>query len=412
MGTGQGLRSSTIHQSRLGNAHRLQRAFPSDVMSGRPTVLSVLDMNPRKLGSMEEYAAQVSRVLHRRGGRSVMAFTHLPPPDVSGLFEGTETAFEVFRRQPARHLYFDVSRLCRKHHPDVVHIHFLEQFSSLALVPRLAGARLTVFTDHFRQPQSLSLPTRTSLRLWNLFVPGLAHLRLIAISEHIRRTLTECYGVSTATITTVLNGVNLSRFSGEPDNLRRQVRNEVGLSPDSQIIMAVAALIPQKGIDDFLRAARQILGRRPGATFVVVGDGPEDAALRAQAGQLGISAKVLFTGLRNDVHRLMQAADVIVVPSVWQEPAGLVVLEAMASARPVVATCVGGIPEYLQDGSTGVLVEARAPQQIAEAVLRLLDSPETAAAMGAAGQKRVQQLFTLERWAEETVQVYDRGLGL
>ena len=223
------------------------------------TVLSVLDMNPRKLGSMEEYCAQISRALRQRGWRSVMAFTHLPPAEVTALFDGTDTAFEVFRREPRGALFSDVSALCRKHHPDVVHIHFLEQFSLLALVPRFAGARLTVFTDHFRQPQSLSLTTRLSLRLWNLFVPGLAHLRLIAISEHIRRTLMENYGVGAPDITTVLNGVNVNRFSCEPAALRGQIRSELSLPQDSQIVMAVAALNTQKCIDDYLRAPYLIL---------------------------------------------------------------------------------------------------------------------------------------------------------
>jgi glycosyltransferase involved in cell wall biosynthesis len=379
-------------------------------MSGRPTVLSVMDLNPRKLGSMEEYAAQMSRALHQRGWRSVMAFIHPPPAGIAALFDGTDTAFEVFRRQPVSHLYSDLFGLCRKYRPEVVHIHFLEQFSLLALLPRLAGARLTVFTDHFRQPQPLSLATRISLRLWNFFVPGLARLRLIAISAHIRRTLVDCYGVGASTIATVLNGVNVSRFSGEPNTVRREIRSELGIALESAIVMTVAALIPQKGIDDFLQAAARILARRPDVAFVIVGDGPEDSALRAQADQLGIFSKVRFTGLRSDVHRLMPAADVIVVPSVWQEPAGLVVLEAMASARPVVATRVGGIPEYLEEGQTGVLVDPGMPQQIAEAVRHLLDSPETAATMGAAGRRRIQRLFTMERWAEETVKVYERGL--
>jgi len=86
------------------------------------------------------------------------------------------------------------------------------------------------------------------------------------------------------------------------------------------------------------------------------------------------------------------------------------VLEAMAAARPVVAMRVGGIPEYLEEGKSGVLVDPHMPRQIAEAVLHLLDSPQTAATMGIAGRQRVQELFTMERWAEETVKVYEKGL--
>lgn len=378
-------------------------------MRPAPTVLSVLDMNPRKLGSMEEYAAGVSGALRERGCRSVMAFTAPVPAHVQSAFAGTETTFETFRRAPRRHFYLDVADLIRRYRPSVAHFHFLEQFSLLPLVPRALGVPLVVFTDHFRQPLPLGWSTRLSLALWNATVPRIAHLRLIAISEHIRRVLIEGYGVPPRRIHLVLNGVNPARFSGA--NGASQLRSELAIPADARLVMTVAALIPQKGVADLLTAAPQVLQHEPKAFFVIVGDGPLRNVLEHQAEAGGIASRVRFTGLRSDVHRLLALAEAVVVPSVWQEPAGLVVLEAMASGKPVIATRVGGIPEYIEEGVSGVLVEPNRPDRIADALCRLLVFPDQAREMGRAGRKRVLERFSMGRWVEETVRVYEEGLG-
>jgi glycosyltransferase involved in cell wall biosynthesis len=107
----------------------------------------------------------------------------------------------------------------------------------------------------------------------------------------------------------------------------------------------------------------------------------------------------------------MAAADVVAVPSVWQEPAGLMVIEAMASGRPVIATRVGGIPEYLEHEVTGILVQPHAPEQLARAILRLLNSATEANAMGRAGRARVETHFSMERWIGDTVELYAKAIA-
>jgi glycosyltransferase involved in cell wall biosynthesis len=172
------------------------------------------------------------------------------------------------------------------------------------------------------------------------------------------------------------------------------------------VVAAAAALIPVKGISYLLQAAGVFLKTHPKTIVLVAGDGPLLETLKEEAALLGIEENVRFLGLISNVDQLMAVADVVVVPSVWQEPAGLVVIEGMASGRPVVATRVGGIPEYIKDGVTGILVERRSAQQIADAVGQLLAFSERAQEMGRAARRAAKTEFSTARWVAETLESY------
>jgi glycosyltransferase involved in cell wall biosynthesis len=115
--------------------------------------------------------------------------------------------------------------------------------------------------------------------------------------------------------------------------------------------------------------------------------------------------------LRSDVERMMGMADIVVIPSVWQEPAALVSSEAMAMERPVVATRVGGLPELVADGVTGHIIEPHAPQQLAAALLELLASPGEMERLGSAGRSRVARLFSMDRWIADTLRILAESTG-
>ena len=379
---------------------------------GRVTrVLSILFLDPCKFGSMEEYAVCLSRELDRRGWQSVLVFSQPVREPVLSHFAGTNATLLSFHRGGKLGPYRSLFGIQRRFRADVVHLHFFNQFSILPIVFRLAGARIVVFTDHVRQPQPISFRTRVLCRLWDRIVFPLFGTRVLAISEHIKRTLVGCYQMRPERVQVIPNGVNLSRFVVPSEERLRSLRDELGIGPQARVVICASNLRPEKGIDDLLRAAKQVSTSAPEALFLIVGEGPEAEPLRKLATQLHIQANVRFLGLRSDVHDLMAMADVVAVPSVWQEPAGLVVIEGMAVGRPVVATRVGGIPEYLADGEAGLLVEPRAPGQLAEALLRVLSSPLEATKMGRAGRRRVEQFFTMERWVGETIACYERALG-
>jgi glycosyltransferase involved in cell wall biosynthesis len=204
--------------------------------------------------------------------------------------------------------------------------------------------------------------------------------------------------------------VNVSRFAAPTSDGRAALFSEFGISLDKKLIVAAGYFIPEKGLSDLLKAAAKVRETRKDVVFILVGDGPLERQLKEEAHSLGIDDIVRFTGLRFDVDRFMSASDAVVVPSTWQEPAGLVVVEAMATSRPVIASRVGGIPEYLSEGEAGLLVEPGNPTQIAEAILKILNDGPMAQRMGIAGRQRAEQLFSMEKWVADTMALYEPAL--
>lgn len=374
------------------------------------TVVSVLNLNPRKLGSMEDFMACLSRALAARTWRHVLVFAAPPAEPVHSVLEPTGCIIEVAPCSGPRSC-LQLARIVWKHRPQVVHFHFLDQFSLLPVLAWFSGANLTVFTEHTRVPRAMSMRARMKMLFFDRIVFRCLRTQIVAISEHIKQTLVENYQTSADRIVVVYNGVNLARFGGSGREQTGPLREEFGIPPESPVIVTAAHFIPEKGVEYLLEGAKRVVAEKPEALFLLVGDGPQSQVLRQQAAELGIQDNVRFTGLRSDVHRLMEMADIVAVPSVWQEPAGLVVIEGMASGRPVVATRVGGIPEYLVDQVTGILVEPRSPEELAAALLRLLNSPAEAQSMGRAGRERAASLFSMERWVSDTLATYAPVMG-
>lgn len=190
----------------------------------------------------------------------------------------------------------------------------------------------------------------------------------------------------------IRNGADARRFRDEP-------------SPVPGRVLAVARLAPQKRVDLLIRALAQVRLEHPQAELHVVGDGPDRRLLEATAADLGVSGAVRFLGERDDVPGLLAKAACVALASDY-ESCPLVVLEAMASGVPVVATAVGGVPELIQDGRTGILVPHGSVEGLAEGIASLIRDPGTAQAMGRAGRCRVGDSFSLGRSVATTESVY------
>ncbi len=168
--------------------------------------------------------------------------------------------------------------------------------------------------------------------------------------------------------------------------------------------------MPEKGYRHLLDGAALLERTKPGVHWILVGDGELRSELEAQARRLGLASHVHFTGWRDDVAELLTLADVFVLPS-ESEGFGRVLVEAMAMGCPVVATNVGGIPDIVLDGETGLLVEPANPVAFAHAVRTLLDEPTRAARLGAAGRARAESTFSLGAHVDAVERVYDEVLG-
>jgi glycosyltransferase involved in cell wall biosynthesis len=175
-------------------------------------------------------------------------------------------------------------------------------------------------------------------------------------------------------------------------------------------VLSIGRFVAEKGHRHLLEAAARIERTKPGAHWVLVGAGELEASLKHQARGLGLESRVHFTGWRDDIPEVLAVSDVFVLPS-ESEGFGRVVVEAMAMARPVVATAVGGVPEIVQDGQTGILVPPSDPAALADAVRSLLDDPARASRLGAAGRARAESRFTLTAHVDGVERVYAEVLG-
>lgn len=244
-------------------------------------------------------------------------------------------------------------------------------------------------------------------RGWDWLLGQMA-TRIVAVSEAVRCRLSP--GGLEKKTRVIYNGVELApyvRANGA------QVRRELGQGA-KWLIGMVARLTEEKDHETFLQAASRIAAQLSGVRFLVVGGDPDPGQgrqreLRRLADELGLGERLVFAGERSDLPELMASLDLL-IHCAHQEGFGRVLVEAMAAGRAVVATAVGGIPEVVADGQTGILVPAGDPEGVANAALALLSDPGRRQAMGRAGQVRAQRLFSLEAHVAQIQALYEEVL--
>lgn len=198
---------------------------------------------------------------------------------------------------------------------------------------------------------------------------------VLAVSRESAEYMKREWGVCAARLTAIHNGVDVDHFRPARPGEAARVRGELGLHPGHNLIVCVANLLPVKGIDVLLRAWQQVSARQPAARLLLVGDGPLRHELQGLAWELGCRDSVLFAGARENVAELLRAADLFALPSRY-EACSNAILEAQASALPVVACDTGGNPELIASGVTGWLVRPGSPDALAERLLALLTDEE------------------------------------
>lgn len=310
-----------------------------------------------------------------------------------------------------------VARLLRRLHVDVVHTHI---YSSM-IVFRIAGAiaRVPIRVSMIPAPMPLDVPLmrRLDLATWRL------DHRILGGCGYTSRRYVEL-GVPASRVRTVPYGIDPGGFDPEAAN-RQRVRNEWGISDDTPLVGQIAFFYPRlqgkglpellqdrgiKGHEDLLAAARLVIDMRPDVRFAVVGDGFGEAGvryfdeMRQLAHELELDDAVFFAGRRKDLVDVIAALDVSVQCSLTENYGGT--LESLAMERPMVATRVGGMPEVVIDGETGLLVPPRDPQALAAAILRLVDDPAVGRQLGVNGRSNVLAHHTIQRTVDDVVAVY------
>jgi glycosyltransferase involved in cell wall biosynthesis len=244
------------------------------------------------------------------------------------------------------------------------------------------------------------------------------------IYRFVARTCARVVGPSNAVVTalasagipadkllTVYNGIDLERFIPQ-QAIRRATRSGLGLMEDEPAVGLMGQMLPYKGHATLVAAAPRVLAQVPKARFFFVGaleNPPYEAQIKTLARQHGVESRVVFTGWRSDIQAVLQAMDVVVVPTLTPEPAALSLMESMALERPLVASRTGGTPEIVKDGETGILFEPGNVTQLAAAIERLLHDPNLRERLGSAARARVSREFGKARHLARMEQLYRTG---
>lgn len=282
--------------------------------------------------------------------------------------------------------------------PDVVHTH-LDYADVLGGAAARSLGLPSVCTLHVMRWAAASARDRVRLEVIGRTRRWTA-ARVIAVSDAAREAYLACGWDRPERVVTVHNGVARAARPGSGP----AVRAGLGLPADALVVTMLSVLRGAKGHEEALAAVQALRGPHPDLRLVVAGTGPEEQSLRALARRLG--GAVVFAGHRDDVMALLDATDVLLHPShVDAFPTAL--LEAMAASVPVVATAVGGIPEMVADGKTGLLMAAPPePRAIAAALGRLLTDADLRASLGEGGRAAFAQGFTADRWCEALTALY------
>jgi glycosyltransferase involved in cell wall biosynthesis len=295
-------------------------------------------------------------------------------------------------------------RLLKSGAVDVLHAHNGRTALSCAIAAKLARRGHVIATQHFIDPAHLSR-TGLAARLVNQvhhWVHGAVD-HFLANSEAARSAMLERGDAPSEKITTTPLGIS----EPNPQSLKDSaaVRHELGIEPDTPLIVCVARLEKEKDIGTLIDAMVIVLQTNPRAVCGVAGEGDEKEALLSRIKAASIEKNMRLLGFQSDALSLIHAGDVFVLPSL-AEPFGLVLLEAMALGKPVVATRAGGPQEIVLHDETGLLVPPSSPPAMATAIVQLLTDAETREEMGRQGLHRFHIHYTTERMASSTIAAY------
>lgn len=228
--------------------------------------------------------------------------------------------------------------------------------------------------------------------------------KLIVVSRAVRKRFNWLLKKYPEKVVVIYNGVDMQAFN--PGISCDDIRAEFNLPADVPVAGIVGNLLPWKGQECFVRAAKEVIRVIPGARFLVVGDGECRDNLERLTGETGLKGKVIFTGRRSDIPRLMAAMDIVAHSSITPEPFARVIIEGMAMEKPVVAMNEGGVPEVIEDGVSGVLIPPKNPSLMARVIIDLFNNGEKAREIGLTARRRIEEKFSIEKNVQATEGVY------
>ncbi len=354
------------------------------------------------IGGVEVLGMKLARALRERGHELAVVTSHgdLELPDEDAHAGLRIHRFRFLEALAARRLdlYAEARRrlVCLKQafRPDLVHMNSVPPSALLHWQTRSYHPAPTLVAVHSPLPDQNAAAETLVGRTLRAAAWVTANSR--AMLEDVRRLVPEISDRSSV----IYNGLEMPELAPE------------SLPFEAPMLLCAGRVVRDKGFDVAISAFATVRRRFPKARLVIAGDGPARAELEQQAAEMGVREAVDFLGWvpPEKIPALMNSATLALMPSRWREAFGLVALQAMQMARPVVASDVGGLPEVVAHGETGLVVPKEDPEVVAQAVTRLLENPSLAQEMGAAGRRRASLLFGFDRYFEEHEILYRRLL--
>jgi glycosyltransferase involved in cell wall biosynthesis len=286
-------------------------------------------------------------------------------------------------------------RLLRCERIDVLHAHLFGSNVWASVLGRIARVPVVIAHEHMWAYNGGGLRPLIDREL----IARLADT-FVAVSQQGRRSMIEVERIPAERVVVVTNGIpEMAAGDGA------RIRDELGIPPQAPLVGSVGHLRAEKAYEVLIEAAGELLPERPQLRVLIAGEGPERDSLERLSATLELGAAVTLAGARDDIPDLLAALDVAVCCSDF-EGGPLSVMEYMAAGLPVVATRVGGLPELVRDGETGVLVPARDPRALALALAELLDDPVRRRELGAAGRELVRSDYGIDAWVASLESLY------
>ncbi len=370
------------------------------IAGGKNTSMRVLELiSSGGFYGAESVLLTLSAALNKIGCESVVGVfenAHLPNLEVALRARQAGLDVEVFpcRGRFDRKLVRVLREFARRRGIGVVNTHgYKANLYAYAAFCRTGIQLIATCHNWTNQSRSLQLYARVDRFVLRRFS------RVVAVSGTVEQTLVAS-GIRPGRVATIENGVDISRFPSGSSTFAR----EIGKG-DRKLVGMIGRLVPEKGPDVFLRAARGALERFPDSLFLLVGDGAMRPELERLARELAIADHVIFTGSRNDMPEIYAALDIVVLPSL-NEGLPMSLLEALAAERPAIAARVGGVPRIIRENETGILVNPGDVQGLREAIERLLADSTLSRRLARAGRSLVEREFSAEVMARRYLDLY------
>jgi glycosyltransferase involved in cell wall biosynthesis len=371
-------------------------------------VVSVFNLAPRRIGGIETMARELSLQLGELGWTSVLCFRGEPVEPVRQFLQLPNVTLDVidYVSRWSWSCNRRLASLIGRYRPSILHLNFMDLFAPYAALARLRGVPRVFFTDHISRSENYA-SERSSVLKRIAYRAAIPASKVFCVSDFVRRCWIESGRFPDDRLATVYNGVDIQRCD-RSQSQRDQFREARSIPEEAIVVTQISSMTHEKGCATLLEAAKWVVQAAPQVMFLLAGDGKQRQEYELMSRRLGIQDRVRFLGLVNDPvgEGLFSGSDIVCQASNWHEAFGLSIAEAMACGRPVIATKVGGIPELVRDGCTGVLVDRANPTALADGLIKLAASADLRQMYGDAARRLCREAFDHRANAAKMIEFY------